>query len=281
MSNIKKVQKIVPNTIYTKNQKMKFLKYTVTVLFATTIISCTSNNDDEILDGEGTLEVKFDNSYKTSDLLLNTTSYGAVETEKVTITALKYIVSNIRFEKSDGTIFEYPTERSFFIVDESNTDTQKFNLTNIPEGNYTKITFGIGVDQETYLKGAEGQGDLLDKAQEMGMMWSWQAGYKFFLFEGNYTSSTVEETAFAFHMGSHGSNLDNYKEVTLTLPNTVLVRAESKSSIHVVADVSKILDGETTFLLENDDQIHVDAVKSPQIAVNVNQMFTVHHVHNN
>lgn len=260
---------------------MKFLKHLAIVLLAITIVSCLSNNDDEILDGKGTLEIKFDNAYKTSDLLLGTTTYDAMETEKVNINAVKYIVSNIRFEKNDGSIFEYPKESSFFIVDEADAASQKFTLNNIPEGDYSKITFGIGVDQETYLKGAEDQGELLAKAQEMGMMWSWQAGYKFFLFEGNYTSSTVtEETAFAFHMGSHGSNLDNYKEVTLELPNTVLVRERSEASVHVVADVSKVLDGETKFLLEKDDQIHVDPVKSPEIAININQMFTVHHVHN-
>lgn len=260
---------------------MKFLKHVAIVLLATIIVSCSSNNDEELLEGEGTLEVKFDNSYKTSDLLLSTTTYDAMETEKININAIKYIVSNIRFEKNDGSIFEYPKENSYFIVDEADADSQKFTLNNIPEGDYTKITFGIGVDQETYLKGAEGQEELLAKAQEMGMMWTWQAGYKFFLFEGNYTSSTLaEETAFAFHMGSHGSNLDNYKEVTLELPNTVLVREASEASVHVVADVSKVLDGETKFLLEKDDQIHIDAVKSPQIAVNINKMFTVHHVHN-
>lgn len=260
---------------------MKFLKYVAAVLLAAIIISCSSNNDEEILDGEGTIEVKFDNSYKTSDLLLSTTTYNAIETERINIEAVKYIVSNIRFEKNDGSIFEYPKESSFFIVDEADTASQKLTLNNIPEGNYSKLTFGIGVDQETYLKGAEGQGELLAKAQEMGMMWSWQAGYKFFLFEGNYTSSTVvEKTGFAFHMGSHGSNLDNYKEIKLFLPNPVAVRTEASPSIHVVADISKVLDGETKFLLENGDQIHVDPVKSPQIAVNVNQMFTVHHVHN-
>jgi hypothetical protein len=260
---------------------MKFLKIVAITVLAINIISCTSNNDDEILEGEGNIELKFDNSYAGNDLVLNS-EVAANGTEKIKISEIKYIVSNISFEDNEGNVFTYPKESSFFIIDESDADTQKVTLQGIPEGDYTKITFGIGVDQETYLKGAEGQGDLLAKAQEMGMMWSWQAGYKFFLFEGNYTSSTVaEETGFAFHMGSHGSNLDNYKEVTLEFPNTVLVREEAKPSVHVVSDLSKVLDGATKFLLEDDDQIHVDAVKSPQIAVNVNQMFTVHHVHNN
>lgn len=260
---------------------MKFLKYFAVIALATQILSCTSNKEDEILEGEGTIELKFDNAYNSSDLLLNSTTYEAVGTEKIKITTVKYIVSNISLEDSEGNVFTYPKESSYFIIDEADADSQKVTLSNIPEGDFTKITFGIGVDQETYSKGAEGQGELLAKAQEMGMMWSWQAGYKFFRFEGNYRSSTIPtETAFAFHMGSHGSNLDNYKEVTLPFPNSIRVREEAKPSVHIVANIVEVLDGETTFLLENDDQIHVDAVKSPQIATNVNQMFMVHHVHN-
>jgi hypothetical protein len=267
--------------IYTKKQKMKFLKYIVIVAIATQILSCTSNNDEEILEGEGTVELKFDNAFNGSDLILNNTAYEAVGTEKIKISTVKYIVSNISLEDSEGNVFTYPKESSYFIIDEADATSQKVSLSNIPAGNYTKVTFGIGVDQETYSKGAEGQGELLAKAQEMGMMWSWQAGYKFFRFEGNYTSSSVNsETTFAFHMGSHGSNLDNYKEVTLPFPNTIKVKTDATPSVHIVANIAKVLDAETAFLLEDDDQIHVDAVKSPKIASNVSQMFMVHHVHN-
>ncbi len=264
-----------------KITKMKFLNYIVVIALAIQMVSCTSNNDDEILEGEGTIELKFDNSYNDNDLLLNTTSYDAVGSEQVKISGVKYIVSNISLEDHNGNVFTYPKESSFFIIDEADANSQKINLTNIPEANYTKVTFGIGVDQETYLKGAEGQGTFLTSAQETGMMWSWQAGYKFFRFEGNYTSSTTSTaTDFSFHMGSHGSTLDNYKEVTLAFPNSIKVREDAKPSVHIVANIATVLNGTTAFLLEDAAEIHVDAVKSPQIAENVQQMFSVHHVHN-
>jgi hypothetical protein len=81
-------------------------------------------------------------------------------------------------------------------------------------------------------------------------------------------------------MGSHGSSLDNYKEITLDLTNSARVRTDLTPEIHVVADLSNVLSGTTTFLLDDAAQIHVDAVKSPQIATNVNSMFTIDHVHN-
>ena len=264
-----------------KTNKMKFLNYIAVIALAIQIVSCTSNNDDEILEGEGTIELKFDNSYNGDDLLLNSTTYNANDTEKIKISSVKYIVSNISLEDSNGNVFTYPKESSFFIIDEADANSQKVNLTNIPEANYTKITFGIGVDQETYLKGADGQGTLLTRAQETGMMWSWQAGYKFFRFEGNYTSSTASTaTDFSFHMGSHGSTLDNYKEVTLNFPNSVVLRTDKKSSVHIVNNLNNFFSGSTKIFLEETASIH-NGKKGETVANNLEELFTVHHVHNN
>ncbi len=242
--------------------------------------SCT-NTEDDILYGKGNLSLEFDNSYGDSDLILNTTSYLANETEKIKISKVTYIISNIRLEKADGTIFTYPKNDSYFIVDEFVNSSQFISLSNIPEGDYTKITFGIGVDQEKYLEGATGQGNFLTLAQDAEMMWSWQAGYKFLVFEGEYTSiNSPTPSAFAFHMGSHGKVLDNYREVTLSLPNSARIRTDKIPEIHVVSNVFYILSGSTKFLLDEGSQIHVDALKSPKIANNTSEMFYIDHVHN-
>ena len=259
---------------------MNITKYISAFLIVATLISCSSE-EDELFSGEGNLSIEFDNSYGDADLILTSTAYKANLSEEITISNVKYIVSNIRLENEDGTIFTYPKNDSYFIVDEEVSASQFINLSNIPAGNYTKITFGVGVDQEKYLQGATGQGDFLTLAQEAGMMWSWQAGYKFIVFEGEYNSTnTTIPAAFAFHMGSQGTVVDNYKEVTLDLTNSARVRTNLTPEIHVVADVSNVLSGTTKFILDDAAQIHVDAVKSPQIATNVNGMFRIDHVHN-
>ncbi len=250
-------------------------------MLAISILSCSSDDNEEVITGSGSITVEFDNAYLDSDLLLNTSSYNASGTEKIKISKVKYIVSNIKLEDEDGHVYVVPKNESYFIVDESNEDSQMIELSDVPAANYTKITYGLGVDQAKYLEGADGQGDFLTKAQEAGMMWSWQAGYKFFVFEGLYTSDdTTTETAFAYHMGSHGTALDNYKEISMTLANTARVRTDMTPIVHIVADLSNTLMGDTEFKLDDAPQIHVDAVKSPQIATNVSGMFMVHHVHN-
>ena len=75
------------------------------------------------------------------------------------------------------------------------------------------------------------------------MMWSWSAGYKFMAFEGTFTSPTVtKETPFMVHTGQTGTDY-NYTEITLDLPTKAMVRTTITPEIHMVTDLSKIIDG--------------------------------------
>ncbi|WP_274474317.1 MbnP family protein [Mangrovimonas aestuarii] len=258
---------------------MKQSIFVLAALLCLTISSCSS--DDNTISGEGHITLEFDNAYNDNDLILSTTSYNACGAEQITINKLKYIISNIRLENENGEEFTYPKNDSYFIVSEENQSSQFIDLSQVPAGNYTKITFGIGVDQEKYLEGAEGQGDFLELATNEGMIWSWTAGYKFLVYEGMYTSESVTaETAFSVHMGSHGTALDNYSELTLDLPMDAVVRTNVAPAIHIVANISDILNGTNQIFLEQGDQIHVDGEKAPLIVANVDEMFTVDHIHN-
>ncbi len=261
---------------------MKVLNYMAIAMMAVALVACDSDdNTNTELTGEGTTRIEFDNSYSGSDLLLQTAFYSANGTEKIVIDTLKYIVSNIQLETEDGTLFTVPEDASIFIVNEADEDSRFITIENVPAADYVKVHYGIGVDQDKYLQGADGQGDFLNQATAQGMMWSWQAGYKFIRFEGRFTAEAQpEETAFAIHMGSHGSSLDNYKEVTVNLPVSAKVRTDITPEIHVVADVSQLLSGEDKLYLEEKSQIHVDPDKSPKVATNASKMFTVDHVHN-
>ena len=155
------------------------------------------------------------------------------------------------------------------------------NLEDIDAADYAEITFGIGIDQSRFILGAEGQGEFLTLAQEEGMMWSWATGYKFVRFDGTFSTSTITDEALNIHMGSVGTTLDNYREVTLTFPNTVRVRDNKSPEIHIVADISKIFDGETSVNFSDGyNQVHTNETTTPIIANNIQSMFMVHHVHN-
>jgi len=262
-----------------KNNFVKSLWVATLILI---VASCSKDdNNTEELTGSNDVSVKFDNGFAGNDLILGIANTPNENKEVLTINRFNYIVSNFRLVAKDGTEYTFPKDDSYFIINQE-TESDNIILHKIPAGEYTTIKFGVGVDQEKYLQGAEGQGDFLDRATENEMMWSWAAGYKFLNFEGTFTSETVTEpTNFQIHMGSLGSDLDLYKEVTLKLPTNVLVSHELSPGIHLMIDANKILVGAAgNISLSEKAVIMVDAVKSPQIAVNTSNMFAVDHVHN-
>lgn len=258
---------------------MKFQIKNILAVVAISVVlfSCT-NNDDEAITGEGSLKVEFDNIYKTADFAANT-NYTNSNGEIVSVSKVKYIVSNIVLTKADGTTFTYPKSQSYFILDELTPSTLVLNLSGIPAGNYTKIKYGIGVDKAQWEAGATGQGDFLTTAQAAEMMWSWSAGYKFVAFEGTFTSATVTAaTQFKVHTGQTGTDY-NYAEVALDLPVDALVRTTITPQIHIMADLSQIIDGTNTINLSEGATI-MGGAKLALVTANIANMFEVQHVHN-
>lgn len=265
---------------------MKFIKFFMAILLCSIVISCYNDDDTmESLNGQtGSLVVKFDNGVGDQDFIFGTT-YNKSGGESYKLETLKYIVSNIELTASDGTTFLYPEDKNVFIVDEAdgnNAGEIRLTLEDVPAADYTRISFGVGIDQERYGKGADGQGDFLQKAQDEEMLWSWATGFRFVRLDGVYSDTSVTDVALNVHMGSVGTSLDNYREVEMDLPNTVLVREMANPEVHIKADIAKVFDGQTSVKFsEGYDQVHTDEATTPVIADNMMGMFTVHHVHNN
>lgn len=262
---------------------MKLNTSILTLLLASLFFSCSKDDDSSSTENKqpGIAKIEFDNAVNGDDLILESTYYSKSNDEKYSIDEVKYIVSNIVLIDNLGTEFVYPKDESYFIINEKNTPSMELDLTQIPAGTYTQIKFGFGVDQEKYLQGASGQGDLLVEAEQEEMMWAWQAGYRFLKLEGNFkVGNDNTETFYKYHVGSHGSTLDNYKEITLNLPIPAQVEKGKSPTIHIVANLSKVFDGVHTMTINDNPQIMVNPDLSPKVAENVSNMFMVHHVHN-
>ena len=258
-----------------------------TILLALSALLIFSCSEDDSFDSseKGSINLFYDNSVNGDDLLLNTTGYKNSNNETLKISRFNYIVSNFVLTDDKGNNFTYPSADSYFIISEENNQLN-VALTNIPAGNYTQITFGVGVPMERFLEGEEAQQEFWDYAKTFNMTWAWLVGYKFINFEGTYTAEGIEGSKnFKIHLGSLGDSQDNYREVTLDFPNTARVRANTTPEIHLVADANKILDGQSKIELAplvnagGTSQIMVDAARSPTVADNAIGMFTVDHIH--
>lgn len=250
---------------------------------ALTIVSCSS--DDETVAGNGSLKIEFENGYADNSLIFGSPMMATSQNETLKISRVKYIVSNIVLTKEDGTTFTYPKSQSYFIVDASNPASLILNLNNVPAANYTAVKFGIGMDQAQYELGVDGQGDFWTEAQTADMTWNWASGYKFLLFEGTFTSSTVtSDTPFMVHTGKTGTDY-NYTEISLPLPTKALVRTDVTPQIHLSTDLSKIIDGTNKISLTANNGMGMGAMimggaNLPLITANLSGVFAVEHVHN-
>ena len=111
-------------------------------------------------------------------------------------------MSNISLSNDDGsTTYEFPN--SYYLVDATNAASLNIDLEDVPNGDYTKVNFMIGVDSTRNVSGA--QEGALDVAN--GMFWSWNMGYIFMKMEG-----TVQDSIdFRYHIGGFNWNANNIK----------------------------------------------------------------------
>lgn len=263
---------------------MKILKLSFALLLCAIISSCSSDDSGEDLTGQtGELIIKFDNGVGDQDFIFGTT-YTKSNNESYQLETLKYLISNITLTDNEGNVYTYPYNDNIFIISEANANNAGeiyVTLNDVDAADYTEISFGIGIDQDRFALGADGQGDFLTTAEEEGMLWSWATGYRFTRLDGTYSSDIATDEALNIHMGSVGTAIDNYREVTLALPNTVLVREDSSPQIHIVADIALLFDGNTSVSFdEGYSQVHVDETTTGVIANNAMEMFSVHHIHN-
>lgn len=259
------------------------LKNTLAVLaIAALLASC--NDDDTVLSntsGNGNLDIEFDNSYAGNEFTLNTANAATSNNEILNISEAKYFISNIVLIDENGALFTYPKANGYFIVDESDESSVVLHLENVPAANYSKIRFGIGVDPE--MAASAEQEDFIALAQDGGLYAD--SDYTFLSLKGNFTSPSVSpQNPFEIEVRQTTTAANNYREVILDLPQKALVRNEITPEIHVVADLSKIIDGAHKVKLSDHveaGEVHISEGETvDNIALNLPEIFTVAHVHN-
>jgi hypothetical protein len=245
----------------------------IIILFAFLVVISCKNDDEGATKTFGNIELNFNNSIDNTPIVLEETSYTNKSNETYTISELKYIISNIVLIKANKEEFKYPVADSYFVINEAKSESKKITLNSIPEGEYTKIRFGFGVDQSKY-PFESGTANFIPTAEENQMLWNWAAGYKFIKFEGMYTANGGSNTDFLIHVGSHGTTLDNYQEITLELPSALTIEKSKSPEIVINVDIAKIFDGINTLSLEQKNSIQVDPVYAPKVAENISTMFS-------
>lgn len=228
----------------------------------------------------GQLQIRFDNVAGNQDLKLTTDSYKNGSGETFNVTLFNYYISNIRLRKADGTEYTVPQDSSYFLVKESDPASQLITLRNIPVGDYTSLTYLVGVDSLRNTMDISKRTGVLDPAGGHlgGMYWNWNSGYIFLKLEGNSPQITKETgNTFTYHIGLFGGysgrTLNNLKTITVPFKGTIAQVSETKvPQVMIKADVLRVFDGPNRLSLRQYSDIAVANV-SAEVAANYAQMF--------
>lgn len=223
----------------------------------------------------GSIALHFENMVGDSALVFNTQSYVTANSDSFTVSTFKYYISNIVLTKSGGGT--YVESESYHLIDASDLATGDITLTNVPLGDYTGISFIIGVDSLRNVSGA--QTGALDPAN--GMFWSWSSGYIMLKFEGNSPQSTAAANALLFHVGGFSGANNTIRTVSPSFGVDIAsVSSSVTPEIHFKTDILELFTTPTNVDFSTLNTIHMPGANAKTIADNYANMFTVEHIHN-
>ena len=234
-----------------KNLKKYILSAAVLVAF----MSCSSDDDNPVANS---VTLEFNNTFGETPIVLGdaTSSSATVNTSEAGQThhfsEVKYVISNIRLIKANGTEIPYNVndlDNGATVINQANPETLSYIMNDIPVGDYTEIKFGLGVKQELNTLDQVSFPIFYANAGENDteMMWEWGTGYRFTKLEGFYdtdnkdlsihTGSTVDEDETGEIQG-----VDAYRDITLPLLETAVV-GNNGPTISIKADLDMLLSG--------------------------------------
>lgn len=268
------------------------MKHITTIIFYSAIAlvtfsSCKKENATPAYDEKklATLSVQFDNIVGEKNLQLNTGMYTNASGEQFSISTLRYYISNIKVTASGGQTYTVPQDDSYFLVSEDNA-TSQFVKVKVPEGEYTTLSFVLGVDSLRSTAKVDKRTGVLDPASEAGgnMYWSWNSGYIFFKMEGS-SAVAPGDKKFRYHIGGFGGysapTINNIKNISVQLATAGVakVRQDRESNIHLMVDVMKVFNGPTNISIAQNATVMFGDF-SKLIANNYTAMFRHDHTEN-
>lgn len=234
--------------------------------------ACKKDHDHQPTAHEVTLELEHLTPAGTAFGLNQPYTNAAGEAYQLTM--VRYYVSNIRLTRADGTpVWAEPA--SYHLIDLEAGNAPEITLADVPNADYTTLTFSLGVDSAANAS-TDKPGDL---SPNLGMLWTWDTGYKFMKIEGTHSTGAVPAPGLVIHPGTNRA----YRTLTLPLPTAATVRADIAPEIHLTVTPDRLF-GSTPattirFGAANYDQ-QGGGGEVPKLMNNATTMFAVEHVHN-
>lgn len=228
-------------------------------------VDSTSTGTDNVL-------LKIEHTWQDSlEFQLNTDLVNPLTGDSLNFSTFKYYISNIKLKKSDGTWWVQPN--SYFLLDLSTGSTPSVQLSGVPTGEYTDISYTLGVDSLRNVSGAQ-DGAL---SPSLGMFWSWNSGYIMLKAEGTSPDAGMGGS-FAFHLGgfSGANNVVTTKSHAFT-GNSLSVTGNGHCQIHLSAAPETLW--QTSGSVSGTSMIHMPGAAAKTMATDFYASFAFEHIH--
>jgi hypothetical protein len=255
---------------------MKFPALLLALPLAAVFFSGCGKDDEPVTPAAttGSFALNMESRVGADALALNTQSYTKSDGQTFKVTKFKYLLSNVRLLKADGSAYAVP--ESYYLVDANVPASSQIAIANVPFGEYTGLDFIVGVDAARNSAGA--QTGALDPGNDL--YWDWNQGYIFLKMEG--TSPQSGTSALTFHIGE---NITRRNITPAMNGGKIVVSSGHSPEVHLKVDVmgmfessdpAKRIDFRTTHGAMAGDP------KAPIIADNYQAgMFSIGHIHAN
>ena len=197
-------------------------------------------------------------NFQNEPLVLTDKKYVTKTNDTVTITKMKFYLSNIVLQLEDGS--EYKESNSIHLVDAETLSSLGFILKNVPDIKIKKIRFYIGIDSLTSVS-EKFDGDL---DPSLGMYWAWNTGYINMKLEGKSSSCTSVKKEFQFHIGGYLPKQNALQEIELNI--------ERKQNINIEIELSNWLD---FMSLKENNSIMIPGEKAIAMSQKYKNMFKI------
>ncbi len=244
------------------------------LLLAVSTIGCRKKPDPVVTppndDGKGAMSITFQNIAGTQPLILGSAWYMNANGDSFKVNTYKYYISNVVLMTADGS--EFKEFESYHLIDEANNQSKSFELNHVPEGNYVKMKFLMGVDSARNVSGAQtGALDLMH-----GMFWDWNTGYIMAKLEGN--SPQAPSGSIVFHTGGFSGTFNVLRQVTLEFPQPAEIKAGKTPNVHIKADILEWFQNPSVIDFKETSEVMGGSKYLNVLADNYADMFTVDHI---
>jgi hypothetical protein len=202
-------------------------------------------------------------------LVLDTIRYTNLFGNKYSVATLRYFVSNITLQESNGGSMEI---KEPFYIDATNTKTCSFTASGkIPEGEYSRLSFIFGLDKATNVSGKflNPPENRMEWPETMG------GGYHYMKLEGKIDSAG-EIKNFQSHTGQLNGT-PHFIRVSLQLPHFVI---DNKGvTINIIMDINEWWCNPNTIDLNYISSIMDNGIIQRQLMENGADVFSIGSIH--